>query len=106
VGINPKTREQILEISGQLGCSSNLTARALSFGKPSTQVDLCIPREIHYFYDQIHAGFMDEAQRHQHIGLQTFYRPVKTIQSPLKLAVLELLDSKLDALVVTPGRAR
>ena len=105
-GISPQTRERILAIAQQLGYSPNLTARALSFGKSSIRVGLCIPREIHYFYDQIHAGFQDEAQRHQHIGLQTFYRPVKTLQSPLKPAVRELLDSKVDAIVFTPGQAR
>ena len=105
-GISPQTREHILEIARQLGYSPNLTARALSFGKSAIRVGLCIPREIHYFYDQIHAGFMDEAQRHQHIGLQTFYRPVKALQSPLKPAVRELLAAKVDALILTPGQAR
>jgi LacI family transcriptional regulator len=106
VGISPKTRKHILEISQRLGYSPNLTTRALSFGESALRVGLCIPREIHYLYDQIHAGFIDEAQRHQHIGLQTFYRPVKNLQSPLKPAVRELLDSKVDADIVTPGQAR
>jgi LacI family transcriptional regulator len=105
-GINPKTREHILEIARQHGYSPNLTARALSFGKSVIRVGLCIPREIHYFYDQVHAGFMDEARRHQHIGLQTIYRPVKMLQSPVKRSVRQLLDAKVDALVLTPGQTR
>lgn len=105
-GINPKTREQILEIARHHGYSPNLTARALSFGKSAIRVGLCIPREIHYFYDQVHAGFMDEARRHQHIGLETFYRPVKMLQSSVKRSVRQLLDAKVDALVLTPGQTR
>lgn len=105
-GINPQTREYIVSIAQQHGYSPNLSARALSFGKSSIRVGLCIPREIHYFYDQVHAGFMDEARRHQHIGLEVFYQPVKTLQSSLKPAVRKLLESKVDALVVTPGQAR
>lgn len=105
-GINPQTREHILKIAQKHGYSPNLSARALSFGKSSLRVGLCIPREIHYFYDQVHAGFMEEARRHHYIGLETLYRPVKTLQSPLKPAVRELLNSKVDALVFTPGLAR
>lgn len=105
-GIRPQTREHVLKVAQQYGYSPNLSARALSFGRSSLRVGLCIPREIHYFYDQLRAGFMDEARRHPHIGLETFYRPVKTLQSSLKLAVRELIVSKIDALVLTPGLAR
>lgn len=105
-GIKTKTRELVLKIAEQHGYSPNLSARALSFGKSSLRIGLCIPREIHYFYDQLYAGFVDEAERHQHIGLKTLYRPVKTLRSRMASAVRELLTDKVDAIVMTPGMAR
>lgn len=105
-GIRPRTRERILKIASQYGYVPNLSARALSFSRFSLRIGLCIPREIHYFYDQVYAGFMDEAERYKHAGLAVVYKPVKKLSSPLSGAVDFLLANKVDALVLTPGRAR
>lgn len=104
-GIKESTRLKILEIARLHGYSPNLSARALSFGKSSLRVGLCIPREIRYFYDQVYAGFMDEAQRNRHIGLETIYRPVRTLRSHLSGVIEALLELKVDAVVLTPGLA-
>lgn len=105
-GISAKTRELVLSVARQQGYSPNLSARALSFGKSSLRIGLCIPREIHYFYDQIYAGFQDEAQRHRHIGLETVYRPVKTLQSRMAAPIRQLIEAKVDAIALTPGLAK
>jgi len=105
-GISEKTRERILNLARQHGYAPNLSARALSFSRSSIRVGLCIPQEIRYFYDQIYAGFISEADRYRHVGMDVIYRPVKKLTSPTKQIIQGLLDSKIDALVITPGNAK
>lgn len=105
-GISEKTRDRILDLARRHGYAPNLSARALSFSRSSIRVGLCIPQEIRYFYDQIYAGFISEADRYRHVGLDVIYKPVKKLTSPTRQIVQGLLDSKIDALVITPGSAK
>jgi LacI family transcriptional regulator len=105
-GISEKTRDRILRLARENGYAPNLSARALSFSRSSLRIGLCIPREIRYFYDQIYAGFTAEAERYRHVGLEVVYRPVKKLSSPAAHAINTLLESKIDALVITPGSAK
>jgi LacI family transcriptional regulator len=105
-GIREKTRDQILKLARDNGYAPNLSARALSFKRSSLRIGLCIPREIRYFYDQIYAGFTEEAARYQHVGLEVLYKPVSKLSSPGASAINALLDSNVDALVITPGSAK
>jgi LacI family transcriptional regulator len=105
-GIREKTRDRILRLARDHGYAPNLSARALSFKRSSLRIGLCIPREIRYFYDQIYAGFTEEAARYQHVGLEVLYKPVNKLSSPAASAINALLDSKIDALVITPGSAK
>lgn len=81
----------------------NLTARALSFSRSPIRIGLCIPREIRYFYDPLHRGVIDEAQRYAHVGVEILYRPVPKLSSPSSAAVNELLKAGIRALILTPG---
>ena len=105
-GIREKTRDRILKLAHDNGYAPNLSARALSFQRSSLRIGLCIPREIRYFYDQLYAGFTEEAARYQHVGLEVIYKPVNKLSSPAGPAINTLLDSKIDALVITPGSAK
>ena len=104
-GINKTTRERILEFAAANGYAPNPTAQALSFSRSAFRIGVCIPREIHYFYDHLNAGITDEAKRWQHVGLEVVYRRVKQLGSPLSRAVNELLGHDIQALVLTPGSA-
>src|SRR3977135_2532888 len=75
-GINEETRQRILQIARQVGYTPNLAARALSVAKASARVGVCMPREIHYFYDQLWSGVLDEARRVGQLGIQFVNRPV------------------------------
>jgi len=103
-GISERTRDRILKLARENGYAPNLSARALSFSRSSLRIGLCIPREIRYFYDQIYAGFMAEAERYRHVGLEVVYRPVKKLSSPAAHAINTLLDSKIA--VFTTGSPR
>ena len=104
-GINQETRERILAIAAENGYAPNPTAQALSFSKSAFRIGVCIPREIHYFYDFLNEGVINEAKRYEHVGLEIVYRRVKQLSSPVSRAVNELLNQNVQALVLTPGSA-
>src|SRR2546430_8922657 len=59
-GINEETSQRILQVARQVGYTPNLAARALSVAKNNLKVGVCVPREIHFFYDQLWSGILDE----------------------------------------------
>ena len=69
-GISKTTRERILQIAQQIGYTPNLAARALSAGKAAVRIGVCMPREIHFFYDQLWGGVVDEARRLEPLGVE------------------------------------
>ena len=74
--VSAKTRERILCLVRQHGYKPDANARALSLGRSHIAVAVCIPREIHFFYDQLRDGILDEAAQYRHIGLDIRYEPV------------------------------
>ena len=101
--VNEKTRQRILKIAEKHGYSPNLTARALSVGRANIRIGVCIPREIHYFYDQLRDGIFDEARHFEHVGVDILYRPVDTLASKSNSIIKRLLESEIQALILTPG---
>jgi LacI family transcriptional regulator len=59
-GIKESTRQRILKIAEQIAYTPNLAARALSVSKASARIGVCMPREIHFFYDQLWNGVLEE----------------------------------------------
>ena len=105
-GISEGTREKILCIAKKVGYSPNPAARALSVRRSTLRVGVCIPEEIHFFYDQMRAGIEDEARRGQSLGVEFIYRPVPKLGENEKRQVTALLREKLHALVIVPGNPR
>lgn len=105
-GINEKTRQRILAIAKNTNYKPNLAARALSSTKPIARIGVCIPREIHYFYDQVRQGIWSEARSHEHLGVELIYRSVdrQGVSEPERLQ--ELLASHIQGLIVTPGNPK
>ncbi len=101
--INEKTRRRILKIARDHGYRPNLNARALSTGRPTIRIGVCVPREIHQFYDQVRQGIQDEAERFRHAGVEIVQRPVKRLGVGEASAVRYLLDRDIHALILTPG---
>jgi LacI family transcriptional regulator, galactose operon repressor len=101
--ISEETRQRILAIAKNMGYKPNLAARALSVGKTTARIGVCIPREIHFFYDQIRQGILAEARRHEHLGVSFIYRPVDRLGAPESPRVRELLGAKIQGLILTPG---
>lgn len=101
-GISEKTRQHVLTIARNTGYRPNLAARALSTTKPIASVGVCVPREIHYFYDQVRQGIWAEARTHEHLGVDLIYRSVDRQGTDEVQRLRELLASDIKSLILTP----
>jgi LacI family transcriptional regulator len=102
-GIKETTRKRILQIAQQIGYSPNLAARALSVAKARIRIGVCIPKEIHFFYDQLWGGVLDEARHLEQLGVEFENRPVESLGEGDKEAFQELVASGVDGIVLTAG---
>jgi LacI family transcriptional regulator len=105
-GIRESTRQRVLQIAQQIGYTPNLAARALSAAKAGVRIGVCIPREIHFFYDQLWSGVLDEARRLTQLGIQFEYRPVRALGEEDTKAFKELLQTGVNGIVVTAGNPK
>lgn len=101
--VSPETRQRILQLAEEHGYRPNPTARALSVGRSTIKIGVCIPAEIRYFYDQLRDGIASEAKQFEHLGIEIHYKPVKTLASSMTANLRELLESNVQALIITPG---
>ena len=102
-GINESTRQRILKIAEQIAYTPNLAARSLSVSKASARIGVCIPREIHFFYDQLWGGVLDEARSVAQHGIQLVYRPVQTLGEADTEAFKELMHEGVNGIILTAG---
>jgi LacI family transcriptional regulator len=102
-GINESTRQRILQIARQIAYTPNLAARALSVSKASARIGVCMPREIHFFYDQLWSGVLDEARRAAQLGIQFVNRPVNALGEDDAEAFKELTRSGVNGIILTAG---
>jgi LacI family transcriptional regulator len=105
-GIRESTRQRILQIARQISYTPNLAARALSAAKASVRIGVCVPREIHFFYDQLWGGILDEARRSEPLGIQFLHRPVHALGEGDTSAFRELLQAGVDGIIVTAGNPK
>ncbi|HXM13733.1 MAG TPA: LacI family DNA-binding transcriptional regulator, partial [Candidatus Eremiobacteraceae bacterium] len=105
-GIKDATRQRILQIARQIGYTPNLAARALSVTKSSARIGVCMPREIHFFYDQLWSGVLDEAKRVAQLGIQFVNRPVQRLGTDDAAAFKDLIQSGVDGIILTAGNPK
>jgi LacI family transcriptional regulator len=105
-GIKDDTRQRILQIARQIGYTPNLAARALSVTKSRARIGVCMPREIHFFYDQLWSGVVDEGRRVAQLGIELVHRPVKVLGEGDTQAFRELVDAGVDGIILTAGNPR
>jgi len=105
-GIKETTRQRILQAARQISYTPNLAARALSVAKASARVGVCMPREIHFFYDQLWSGVLEEARRVGQLGIQFVNRPVQALGEEDTEAFKELVQSGVDGIILTAGNPK
>jgi LacI family transcriptional regulator len=105
-GINESTRQRILRIAEQIDYTPNLAARALSVSKATARIGVCMPREIHFFYDQLWGGVLDEARSVAPLGIQFIHRPVHALGEDDTEVFKELADSGVNGIVLTAGNPK
>jgi len=105
-GINEETRQRILQVARQVGYTPNLAARALSASKSNLKIGVCVPREIHFFYDQLWSGILDEERRAGNLGMQFVNRPVQVLGRGDTQAFKELVEAAVDGIILTAGNPK
>jgi LacI family transcriptional regulator len=105
-GINESTRQRILRVAEQIAYTPNLAARTLSVSKASARIGVCIPREIHFFYDQLWSGVLDEARSVAPLGIQFVNRPVHALGEKDTEAFKELVIDGVQGIIVTAGNPK
>jgi LacI family transcriptional regulator len=102
-GVSEATRQRVLQIAKRMGYSPNLAARMLSVGRANVKIGVCIPREPRYFYGQLSDGILEEARRFESQGVEIVYRPVDRLGVGEYERMKEMLDTDVNALIITPG---
>lgn len=105
-GINESTRQRILQVARQISYTPNLAARALSVSSAHTRIGVCIPREIHFFYDELWSGVLDESRRVAQLGVQFVNRPVPALGKGDAAAFRELVRGGMNGIILTAGNPR
>jgi LacI family transcriptional regulator len=102
-GVSESTRERILSIAQAIGYEPNLAARALSRGRTPIRIGVCIPRELHYYWDQLRDGILDEADRFEHLGIELNLRPTEGLGVAEVEKLSQLVADGVQAVIVAPG---
>ena len=105
-GIKESTRHRILQVARQIGYTPNLAARALSVARASASVGVCMPREIHFFYDQLWSGVLEESRRVAQLGISFINRPVQVLGEGDTEAFTELCESGVSGIILTAGNPK
>jgi LacI family transcriptional regulator len=105
-GIKESTRRRILQVASQTGYTPNLAARALSVARAGASIGVCIPREIHFFYDQLWSGVLDEAKRFAQVGVRFINRPVRVLGEHDTEAFQELVQRGVKGIILTAGNPK
>jgi LacI family transcriptional regulator len=102
-GVSQSTRQRILSIAEAVGYKPDLAARALSKRRARIRIGVCIPRELHYYFDQLRDGILDEARRFEHLGIELRLLCTERLGVGEVDRLSELVAEAVQALIVVPG---
>jgi LacI family transcriptional regulator len=75
----------------------------LVMGRAPLSIGVCIPREIHFFFDQVRDGILQEARHFESVGINTRYRPFERYGKGEHEEIQEMVRSDIKALILSPG---
>lgn len=102
-GVSEVTRKRVLQIAKHVGYTPNLAARMLSVGRANIRIGVCIPREPHFYYDQLRNGILDESGRFESQGVEILYQPIDKLGVGEYERLKEMLQAGVNAVILTPG---
>ena len=101
-GINEETRARVLRIAKKIGYKPNLAARSLSTRR-RIRIGVCVPKEIHYFYNEVWEGIHEEMRKYVDRGIEFLLHPVPELGKGERAAFRKIIDEGVEGVVVTPG---
>ncbi|MBS1823123.1 MAG: LacI family DNA-binding transcriptional regulator [Acidobacteria bacterium] len=104
--ISEETRNKILRIAEELGYQTNPRARALAIGKRQFRIGICIPREMHQYFDSIHDGIENELKNFSEFRVALVNSSPRQTRDSRYEHVAYLLQQDIQALIVCPGDAQ
>lgn len=102
-GISERTRTRILEIAHRVVYRPNIAARILAARRKPICIGICLPREIHYYFDQLQRGIEAEAGLAQQLGVETVWRRTDHLARGEVEMVTHLLDENPAVLILAAG---
>jgi len=102
-GISEATRQRVLRIAEELLYQPNLAARALSRGGTNLKIGVCVPREIHFYYDYVWEGILSEARRYSQMGVEFLNRPAPALGEGDDELLRSFLKDGVHGIILAPG---
>ncbi len=102
-GISNATRQRVLRIAEELLYQPNLAARVLSKGRTDLRIGVCVPREIHFYYDYLWEGILSEARRYLQMGVEFLNRPAPALGEGDDELLRGFLKDGVQGIILAPG---
>jgi len=98
LGINPATKEKIIQIANECGYRPNFIGRALSSGKTMT-IGIVFFDFHHSFFAELYSAFEQEADRFNYITfpMLSYHNPEREIE-----CIKRLVDRNVDGIIILP----
>ena len=102
-GVNANTRDRVLQVARDMNYRPNLAARGLASKNKEICIGVCIPRELHVFFDPMRAGVLDEAHRFEDYGLKLVQSTHATVEDDVSPYVERLFNENVQAILLGPA---
>lgn len=101
-GVNPETKEKILEIARQYNYKPNLIGKALAYSNHSIPVDVIINSVGNSFFDDVKIGMLAAEKAYSDYGIKLNIREFKGYNADNLISALEEMPSDVKNIIITP----
>lgn len=101
-GVNPETKEKILEIARKYNYKPNLIGKALAYSNHSIPVDVIINSVGNSFFDDVKTGMLAAEKAYSDYGIKLNIREFKGYNADNLISALEETPSDVKNIIITP----
>lgn len=101
-GVNPETKEKILEIARKYNYKPNLIGKALAYSNHSIPVDVIINSVGNSFFDDVKTGMIAAEKAYSDYGIKLNIREFKGYNADNLISALEETPSDVKNIIITP----